>query len=115
MNETTERAGDTERELGLTTAGERANKWYQMAEQNIGLVVVQLASLYERLEREEDRHRVLAEQLGTAQAELETAKGLLVRAKTEVHNAYCEGDEEGNWGHVPMCDELDAAKGESRG
>ena len=54
-----------------TTEEGRAANWQKQAERNIAPVVAQLASLYERIERSDGRHRELAEQLGDAQRGVE--------------------------------------------
>ncbi len=73
------------------------------------------ASLNMKIELENDLLELLLE---TAQAQLETVRAdnaklrkALELAQTDIHNAYCEGDEEGNWDHVPRCGELEALKG----
>ena len=79
----------------MTTATERAASWDSKAELAAAGVVAQMASLYERLERADEQHRGLAEQIGTLGADRDEAVKLLREARDEFGYLDCDASDVG--------------------
>lgn len=65
---------------------ERMDRWQEMAERNIGPVTAQLANLYERLEKADERHKEMALENQELRRALDA---IIIRCE--------EGDPESDW------------------